>query len=109
MIVLITMRERNPKSGMVETIVSHGVDDATGNNVILPCETIEYFISEAGAHFDENMREYVIPDLKSKKEVTGLFKSCKSLNELQVLWGSLPNPIKHEFKALKDEMKAKFA
>jgi hypothetical protein len=108
MIVLITMQERNPKTGKVETIVSHGIDEDSGSNVILPCETIEYFIAEAGARLDENMREYVIPNFKSKKEVTGLFNSCKSIKDLQALWVCLPNNIRHEYKALKDEMKARF-
>lgn len=109
MIVLITMQERNTKTGRLETIVSHGVDEDSGENVILPCETIEYFIAEAGARLDENMREYVIPNFKNKNEVTELFNACKSMKALQSLWGSLPNPIKHEYEALKDEMKARFA
>lgn len=50
MIELITVQERNKRTGKMETIVSHGVDTNTGRNVILPCETPQ----ELGAKFDTN-------------------------------------------------------
>lgn len=57
MIIVITCKARNFRTGREELIVSHGVDEDTGKTVILPCETPE----SIGATFDPELREYVLP------------------------------------------------
>lgn len=55
-VVLITVREPNEDTGVMETIVSHGVHLASGRNVILPNEDPRAF----GARFDREMGEFVL-------------------------------------------------
>lgn len=108
MVILITMKETNPKTHKVETIVSHGINELDGRAVILPCETIEYFISQCGARLDDSMKEYVMPNVWDEAEMKKSFNSCKSLSELEALWGLLPNTQKRQFLSIKDEIKAKY-
>lgn len=42
-IYLITIKEKNEKTGKIEIIVSHGVGDNTLKNYILPNETLDSF------------------------------------------------------------------
>lgn len=108
MVILITMKETNPKTHKVETIVSHGINESDGSVVILPCETIEYFISQCGARLDDGMHEYVMPNVWDEAEMNKSFNSCRSLSELEALWFLLPNTQKRQFLGIKDEIKAKF-
>ena len=39
MIIVTVTKERNPRTGRMEEIVSHGVDADTGKTVILSCES----------------------------------------------------------------------
>lgn len=57
-ILVITTMEYNKKTGRKEIIISHGVDLATGKNVILPTERPEAI----GAVFSEAYGEYVLED-----------------------------------------------
>lgn len=63
MIIVIVTHERNERTGRQERIVSHGVDDHTGQTVILPCETPE----RIGAIFHREIGEYVLPDNASHR------------------------------------------
>lgn len=56
MIIVIVTKERNPRTGRTEEIVSHGVDADTGKPVILPCESPQAI----GAVFDSEIGEYVL-------------------------------------------------
>lgn len=56
MIIVICFKERDPKTGVVRTVISHGVDQATGRTVILPCDAPE----DIGAVFDQSLGEYVV-------------------------------------------------
>lgn len=56
MIVVITTKERNPRTGREQVVVSHGIDLATDQTVILPCETPEAL----GAVFNPEMGEYIL-------------------------------------------------
>ena len=58
MIIVITAKERNKRTGVEEIIASHGVDERTGRTVILPQERPE----QLGARFDDEIGEYVLPD-----------------------------------------------
>lgn len=55
-VTLITTTELNPKTKLEEIVISHGID-ANGNNVILPCETLEYY-KKHGAVYDDHTREW---------------------------------------------------
>ena len=56
MIIVIVLREFDPKVGRYELVVSHGIDDMTDRVVVMPsCHP-----SEVGAVFDSNVGEYVI-------------------------------------------------
>jgi hypothetical protein len=56
MIIIVTMKEINPRTGREELVASHGVNVATGTNVIVSCDHPE----KLGAVFDEAIGEYVI-------------------------------------------------
>lgn len=58
MIVVIAFRERDPKTGHVQTLVSHGVDDETGQSVTLPAISPEAL----GAVWNPGVMEYVLPE-----------------------------------------------
>lgn len=57
MIIVITIKERNERSGKEEIIVSHGVDTITGQDVVLPCVPIREM---SNATFRADLNEYVI-------------------------------------------------
>lgn len=63
MIIVITAKERNKRTGVEEIIASHGVDEQTGRTVILPQDRPE----NLGACFDATIGEYVIPDAATPK------------------------------------------
>lgn len=56
MIIVITSKERNARTGRDEEVVSHGIDATTGKTVIMSCDPIE----RIGARFDPELREYVL-------------------------------------------------
>lgn len=56
MIVLITCLDEKGK-----TVVSHGVDELM-RNVILPCESLDYFRRYCGAKFSSALGEWVLDD-----------------------------------------------
>lgn len=58
MIIVITVQERNRRTGKIETIVSHGVDSVTLRNVILENTTPE----NLGAKYDPEIGGYVLKD-----------------------------------------------
>lgn len=58
MIIVITCKERNLKTGRDELVVSHGVDESTGRSVVLPCEHPQVL----GAVWDASIGEFVLPD-----------------------------------------------
>lgn len=60
-LMLVTFRERNSRTGRMETLVSHGVDLDTDKTVITDSETIEVWKTR-GAVFDHNMGEWVYRD-----------------------------------------------
>jgi hypothetical protein len=64
MIIVITSKERNEKTGKVETVVSHGVESETGRAVVLPCETPE----RIGARFDAELGEYILQEKEHSNE-----------------------------------------
>lgn len=55
-IIVITVREKNKTTGKLETIVSHGVDTVTMQNICLPNETP----AALGAKYDPEYGEYVL-------------------------------------------------
>ncbi len=57
MIIVITSKEWDGKTGRMELIVSHGINSTTDKTVILPPETPETL----GAVFDSKIGEYVLP------------------------------------------------
>jgi hypothetical protein len=64
MIIVITSKERNEKTGKIETVVSHGVEAETGRAVVLPCETPE----RIGAKFNVELGEYVLQKEENPNE-----------------------------------------
>lgn len=61
MIIVITINEKNDRTGRVELVVSHGIDERTGETVTLPCESPE----RIGATFNAEIGEYVLTLTKS--------------------------------------------
>lgn len=57
MIIVITTKEQNKKTGRTEIICSHGIDSATNKPVVLPYDSPEVL----GAFFDHEIGEYVLP------------------------------------------------
>ena len=57
MIILITCLDENGR-----TVVSHGVDSITYRNVVLPCETLDYFKRCCNAKFLTSLNEWVLDD-----------------------------------------------
>lgn len=57
MIVLVVVTEKNPRTGRLESIVSHGVDFDTGNNVVLPGSSPQ----SLGAVWNSDLNEYTLP------------------------------------------------
>lgn len=56
MIFVIVYTERNKKTGQLEQIVSHGIDDDTGKIIVLP----QTHPREIGAKYDSDCGEYVL-------------------------------------------------
>ena len=55
-IILVLCEEKNKKTGMMEKIVSHGIDAESGKKVCLPCETPSYL----GAQWDSVLAAWVL-------------------------------------------------
>lgn len=58
MIVVIVVKEKNERTGRVETVVSHGVDYRTGKLVVMSGDSPE----SVGAVFNKEIGEYVVYD-----------------------------------------------
>lgn len=58
MIVVITTQEEDKSTKMMTTVVSHGYDTISGNNVILP----NFSPGSIGAVYNSVIGEYVIRD-----------------------------------------------
>ena len=56
MIVLITCRDEKGR-----IVVSHGLDEFM-RNIILPCESLDYFRRYCGAKFSSALGEWVLDD-----------------------------------------------
>ncbi|MDR5798957.1 MULTISPECIES: hypothetical protein [Caballeronia] len=56
MIIVIVTSERDPKTGRLRRVVSHGVDSQTDRLVVLPCDPPEAI----GAVWNADIGEYVI-------------------------------------------------
>ena len=57
MIILITCVDEKGR-----TVVSHGVDSVTCRNIILPCESLDYFKRYCDAKFSTSYGEWVLDD-----------------------------------------------
>ena len=57
MVVVIFTKQRNPRTGQMEQIASHGVDTDTNRAVTLPSISAQ----ELGAVFNRDLTEYVLP------------------------------------------------
>lgn len=55
-LIVIVVKERNPKTGRVEEVVSHGIDYTTGRTVVLSSDSPKLI----GATFDADIGEYVL-------------------------------------------------
>jgi len=58
MIIVITSKEKNQRTGREELVVSHGIDKRTGKTAILPCEQPQ----RIGTKFNAEIGEYVLSD-----------------------------------------------
>ena len=56
MIVVITITEKNTETGQTELLASHGVEETTGRQVVLPAEHPK----ELGAHYSDELQSWVI-------------------------------------------------
>lgn len=56
MIVLITCLDKNGR-----VVVSHGLDEFM-RNIILPCESLEYFRQHCGATYSTPLGEWILDD-----------------------------------------------
>ncbi len=63
MIMVVVNRERNPRTGKLDLVVSHGIDMNTGKNAVLPQEGP----AAVGAVMDMVLGEYVIRDSSDAK------------------------------------------
>ena len=62
-IIIITCQERNKRTGYMETIVSHGIDEDTGKNICLPSDPP----ANLGAKYDATYGAWIIDDTKGGK------------------------------------------
>ncbi len=62
MIMLITLWERNKKTGRTELVTSHGVDVDTGRTIITSCDHPE----KLGGRYDGEVGEWVIDRAEPK-------------------------------------------
>lgn len=56
MIIVVVYKVRNPRTGVVQEIASHGFDPDTGKTVVL--QNVEP--RQLGAVFDHELQEYVL-------------------------------------------------
>jgi|GEM_PF-3307455 len=56
MIIVVTTTERNETTGQMELFASHGVEESTGRQVVLPAEHPK----EIGAHYSDELQSWVI-------------------------------------------------
>lgn len=55
-IIVIVVRERNPKTHQMELVVSHGVEPDSGKNIVMSCGSP----ASVGAVYDSDIGEYVL-------------------------------------------------
>jgi hypothetical protein len=60
-IIVITTNEVNARTGKMQLIASHGIDERTGRAVILPWEPPD----SLGAVYNQEIGEYVIKEKQS--------------------------------------------
>jgi hypothetical protein len=58
MIAVTVTKQRNPRTGQVEEIVSHGIDMRTDKTVVLPPEPM----TAIGARFDRDLVGWVLKE-----------------------------------------------
>lgn len=56
MIIVVTTTEKNESTGLMELLVSHGVEETTGRQVVLPVEHPK----DIGAHYSDDLQSWVI-------------------------------------------------
>ncbi len=56
MIIVVTTTEKNESTGLIELLVSHGVEETTGRQVVLPAEHPK----EIGAYYSDDLQSWVI-------------------------------------------------
>ena len=56
MIIVVTTTEKNEKTGQMELLASHGVEELTGRQLVLPAEHPK----EIGAHYSDELQSWVI-------------------------------------------------
>jgi len=56
MIIVVTTTEKNEKTGQMELLASHGVEESTGRQVVLPAEHPK----DIGAHYSDELQSWVI-------------------------------------------------
>ncbi|MDU1652688.1 hypothetical protein [Leclercia adecarboxylata] len=56
MIIVVTTTEKNEKTGHMELLASHGVEELTGRQLVLPAEHPK----EIGAHYSDELQSWVI-------------------------------------------------
>ncbi|WP_336658050.1 hypothetical protein [Leclercia adecarboxylata] len=56
MIIVVTTTEKNEKTGLMELLASHGVEEESGRQVVLPAEHPK----EIGAHYSDELQSWVI-------------------------------------------------
>lgn len=66
MIILVTgyfpvIDKHGYPTGYTELLVSHGIDDDTGFNVVLMHAPLDYYVNSCGAVFDKLYGEWVLP------------------------------------------------
>lgn len=56
MIIVVTTTEKNEKTGQMELLASHGVEELTGRQLVLPAEHPK----EIGAHYSDELQSWLI-------------------------------------------------
>ena len=62
MLIIITTRSKNPKTGFFEILASHGVYEDDGMEVVVPWVSPE----SLGAKFCQTRGEWVLPDTRGR-------------------------------------------
>lgn len=86
MIIVITTQEEDPRTGRMRVVTSHGIDERTGKNVILPGEPPEAL----GAVFDPDLHEYIIRDEEPPASPAEGLKAEPKDDWFGALYGSAP-------------------